>query len=409
MQLPGAAHTPVLQPLADGLRQRLEGLTPQPAQVPFYSALKARRCRGDELGPDYWADSIHCPVRFADVIRQLLGEQFRHFVELGPKPNLTSAITQVGRAAEQPCWALPTFAQQQSGLRTLAQALGKLYCQGTPIAWQRLYQGDPTGITLPHYPWQRERCWISLQVPSTASSSGAAAVAVNDGSASGTAYTSGNGSTSGRGGAAGAHGRDTAASGHGAVAQPTTVPPRRAPAASGNPLPPEADVPCAAADLAPEPRHIAQLPEEEREQALTSYLCEQLGHTFNMSPATIGLREPLTQMGFDSLMALELKNRVESELRVKISVTSFMEGPTIAGLVTLLLPQLAATDALGEVDIWEMTSAVIQDMSAEEAEEFLTQLESMSDQEVEDYIKRRLEEKASTDQEGEQIEKGKQA
>ena len=408
MAVPGAAHTPALQPQAELLRQRLQGLRPQATQIPFYSTQLARRCAGEELNANYWADSIHRPVRFAEVVQQLLREQFETYLELGPQPSLTSAITQNGRVCKRPVMALPSCARQQPDLRALAIALGKLHGRGVAIAWQRMYQGDPTNVTLPHYPWQRERCWVNVRETKAAG------------------HSRGNGSVQASGGSANGTRRTTIPQGNGTPSQPeestdsaparrptnsqvaTSAAPSALPAATPSDATPSlTDVP------APAPSNRAQqiglLPEEQREAALTAYLCEQLGYTFQVDPDTIALQEPLTQMGFDSLMALELKNRVEHELKVKISVRSFLEGPTIAGLVTLLLPQLSAP-ADEDTALSEVVARVIEDMSPEEAVEFAEKLESMSDQEIEEFITRRF--AASTvaqdDEHGERGEKGEQ-
>ena len=61
--------------------------------------------------------------------------------------------------------------------------------------------------------------------------------------------------------------------------------------------------------------------------------------------------EPLTKLGMDSLMAVELATRIKKEVKIDIPTMTFMRGPTIAQLTTslmeLLVPQEAATEATG--------------------------------------------------------------
>ena len=44
------------------------------------------------------------------------------------------------------------------------------------------------------------------------------------------------------------------------------------------------------------------------------------------------MQQPLTKLGIDSLMAVELKNRVEIDLELTIPVTALLQGPSLAQL-----------------------------------------------------------------------------
>jgi aryl carrier-like protein len=79
---------------------------------------------------------------------------------------------------------------------------------------------------------------------------------------------------------------------------------------------------------------------EDREALLQSYLQQCVAEALGLPPAKIDLRQQLMNIGVDSLIAIELKNRVELELRATIRFVDFLEGPTIEQLSRSLLPQL---------------------------------------------------------------------
>jgi acyl carrier protein len=65
---------------------------------------------------------------------------------------------------------------------------------------------------------------------------------------------------------------------------------------------------------------------------------------------------PLSSLGFDSLMAVQLKNRIETDLSVLVPMVQFIQGPSVDQLapVVLALVTAAAHKAGGpEPASWE--------------------------------------------------------
>jgi acyl transferase domain-containing protein/acyl-CoA synthetase (AMP-forming)/AMP-acid ligase II/thioesterase domain-containing protein/acyl carrier protein len=93
---------------------------------------------------------------------------------------------------------------------------------------------------------------------------------------------------------------------------------------------------------APGLSRAALLAEEpaKRPQLLESYLREQVARPLGIAPSRLDIRQPLHNLGIDSLMALELKGRIEGELGLLVPVAQFLEGPSVARLAALLLDQL---------------------------------------------------------------------
>ncbi|NEP55062.1 MAG: hypothetical protein F6K65_42285, partial [Moorea sp. SIO3C2] len=80
--------------------------------------------------------------------------------------------------------------------------------------------------------------------------------------------------------------------------------------------------------------------EAEREQLLRTYLQEQVAHLLGMKTSEIDVQQHLNYMGLDSLVAVNLRNRIQTKLSVYIPITKFMEELTIAALSTELNQQL---------------------------------------------------------------------
>jgi acyl carrier protein len=86
---------------------------------------------------------------------------------------------------------------------------------------------------------------------------------------------------------------------------------------------------------------LSQASAETRRDLVSRFLEEHvrrvlgIGKTDRLNPD-----EPLAQMGLDSLMGIELKSRVGTELGIDIPLQKFVGASSLTGLASLLLEQL---------------------------------------------------------------------
>jgi myxalamid-type polyketide synthase MxaB len=86
---------------------------------------------------------------------------------------------------------------------------------------------------------------------------------------------------------------------------------------------------------------LACLAVEDRRQRLQDYLRSEIAQVLGLSnPGDIELRQRLFDLGLDSLMAVELKNRLEQILGQTIPTTLLFDYPTIEALVEYFLEDL---------------------------------------------------------------------
>ncbi|MBA2682485.1 MAG: acyl carrier protein [Ktedonobacteraceae bacterium] len=120
-------------------------------------------------------------------------------------------------------------------------------------------------------------------------------------------------------------------------------------------------------------------------QLLQGYLTEQVAGVLRMPSETLDNNQPLTALGLDSLMAIELKNRLEVELAVRIPIVTFLQGPSIVQFTAQLLDQLQAKGKTEETSEQQnQVSSVIDadSLSKQDAAQLLSQLDHLSDQDV---------------------------
>jgi len=66
---------------------------------------------------------------------------------------------------------------------------------------------------------------------------------------------------------------------------------------------------------------LLEASEELRRTLLTRYVVEQAGEVTRLNPEQIDASTPFKNLGIDSLMSLELRNRLEAGLGMKLSAT----------------------------------------------------------------------------------------
>jgi acyl transferase domain-containing protein len=113
---------------------------------------------------------------------------------------------------------------------------------------------------------------------------------------------------------------------------------------------------------------VFNAPASERPQALIEYLAETLGSILGFSAGDVDSSIPISALGLDSLTAVELKNRIASDLRVSLPTVRFLQGPALAELAAEIEPQLAQETVV---------AAQLQD-----DKELLRRVDELSDAEV---------------------------
>jgi len=115
----------------------------------------------------------------------------------------------------------------------------------------------------------------------------------------------------------------------------------------------------------------------EQMNALNEYARQQVVGTLGLDPSQpFNAQQELTNLGMDSLMAVELKNKIEGDLNVNLPVTYFLEEATTANLAQKLREQLGG----GSEEEQRKTGGEVVD--SEKAQLLLSNLDQLSEEEV---------------------------
>lgn len=289
-----AFHSPLMEPILDKFEIIANEVQFQSPSIPIVSNLTGQIIDSTKI-PDasYWRHHIREAVQFHKGMQTLAEQGCEIFIEPGPNPVMIG----MGRRCLPDVTALwlPSLKQGQNDWQVLLNSLGTLYVNGVEIDWagfDRDYQRQI--VSIPNYPFQRERYWV-------------------DGAVSGRPKIQ----TRGKNLAADepAH-AETAPSEM--VEQKTTTELTR--------------------------QMILDAGPDQQLSLLQSHLKKEIAQVMSLNINRIDLNQPVNNLGLDSIMAIELKNKIEKQLEVDYPIANLLEGPNIIQISQQLLEQITAPE-----------------------------------------------------------------
>ncbi|MES2220254.1 MAG: acyltransferase domain-containing protein, partial [Acidobacteriota bacterium] len=172
-----ASHSAQVDPILDSLLVSLSDIHPQPARIPMLSTVTGDYAvsasdpsaeNATRMDAEYWVQNLRRSVLFAPAIQRLCADGRDTFIELSPHPILLPSIEASAREVQPRALAVPSLRREKPAVATMLGALGALYVAGRKIDWKRFYSEDARCVTLPQYPFQRERCWPEPADPNRA-------------------------------------------------------------------------------------------------------------------------------------------------------------------------------------------------------------------------------------------------
>lgn len=187
-------HSSSMEPVLAEFEEILSGLTLHPPRARLLSNTTGTWMTDEEAtDPGRWARQIRAMVRFSDNLDTVLHERNRVLLEVGPGGALTASATR------QPRWSNDHRAirlmrhqlQNRDDRDAFLLALGQLWAAGVDPDWSLLWGDEPRRVSLPGYPFARQRHWVQprrgVSLPDEVIPDAVAPAAATNGSGAGAA------------------------------------------------------------------------------------------------------------------------------------------------------------------------------------------------------------------------------
>ncbi|GGZ41800.1 type I polyketide synthase [Streptomyces poonensis] len=155
-----AFHSRTMDAQQAALTAALKDLEAGPATIPFYSTVTGTRTPGADLDGDYWWRNVREPVVFSDTVEEAMADGADIFLEIGPHPVLRGYLRRIaGTRPWTPTAVLASLHRNGEGPHDLATAHARLLAVNPATGLEQYFPVPGRVVSLPAYPWQRERHW----------------------------------------------------------------------------------------------------------------------------------------------------------------------------------------------------------------------------------------------------------
>ena len=158
-----AFHSWMMDPVLPLFYDELATISLSPPQIPIYSNINGQLLTDSQAtSHQYWSDHIRRRVEFSQGIRNALEDIRPVFLEVGPGRILCDLVRQHEPTAE--VYSILQNGESVSStddFGNLQRAIGSIWKHGVPIDWLSRINGQQLQkLSLPLYPYQRQRHWI---------------------------------------------------------------------------------------------------------------------------------------------------------------------------------------------------------------------------------------------------------
>ena len=171
-----AFHTPLMADAAKAFRAAVAAVSRHAPTIPWLSNVSGTWISPAEAqNPQYWANQILSPVRFTRCLSELVDHP-KLLMEVGPGEALLGIARQkLPTSLRVPCLGVEN--RRSTDTQIFLEAVATAWESGASLRWEQLDTESKGGrrITLPTYPFERQRYWIerasesAATVPATSS------------------------------------------------------------------------------------------------------------------------------------------------------------------------------------------------------------------------------------------------
>lgn len=176
-----AFHSALMEPMIAEFTAVAAELSVGLPTIPVISNVTGQLVADDFASADYWARHIRAVVRLGDSVRSAHCAGASRFIEVGPGGGLTSLIE--ASLADAQIVSVPTLRKDRPEPVSVMTAAAQGFVSGMGLDWASVFSGyRPKRVELPTYAFQHQKFWLA-PAPSVSDPTAAGQIGASDGGA----------------------------------------------------------------------------------------------------------------------------------------------------------------------------------------------------------------------------------
>jgi len=319
-----AFHSNKMNSIMNEFSNSIKKITFKETDIPVFSTTTGKKANGEMLTTQYWANNVRGTVRFSESIQSSCQYGMNTFIEIGPHQVLARDILENAEDYSKKVLTLPSMRKNKDEKLTFSESLSVLYEQGLTPKWESLFNKRRGLVTsLPTYAWDRQTYWKTKK------------------------------------------GLNESHRNNDYLLQSKIVNES------------EQNVLLR--------KEILEANDKVRQNIVIEYVREQIARVLKITNSEIDIHQPLNTIGLDSIMAIELKNKVEADLNIeRVSIVKFLDGQTTLEVTDELINMVISNEGQSE----EMTEYENNEEGAERIEQILDNLDHIDNDQIDRLLKK---------------------
>lgn len=149
-------HHPIIDRAKEAFLADIPDIAPRRTELTYLSTVTGGALEGTELDPDYWWKNVREPVRFQAAVEAALELGCRLFIEISPRPILSSYVREAVKQAAVPAAVVPTLLRDagEPANDPISASMARAVAHGAAVDRPRVYGRRNAFVALPSLPFE---------------------------------------------------------------------------------------------------------------------------------------------------------------------------------------------------------------------------------------------------------------